>query len=50
MPPYRYLKKSVGVVVEIALNMDDGGTLITGAGGQVTQGADQVGQAAGVVP
>ena len=37
----------VGVVVEIALNVDDGGTLVAGAGGQVAQGADQVRQAAG---
>ena len=36
-----------GVVVEIALNVDDGGTLVARAGGQVAQGADQVGQAAG---
>ena len=27
--------------------MDDGGALVAGAGGQVAQGADQVGQAAG---
>ena len=34
----------VGVVIEVALNVDDGGALITGAGGQVAQGADQVSQ------
>ena len=37
----------VGVVVEIALNVDDGGTLVAGAGGQVAQGTDQIRQAAG---
>ena len=37
----------VGVVIEVTLDMDDGGTLVAGAGGQVAQGADQVGQAAG---
>ena len=36
----------VGVVVEITLDIDDGGALVAGAGGQVAQGADQVGQAA----
>ena len=36
-----------GVVVEVALDIDEGGALVTGTGGQVTQGADQVGQAAG---
>ena len=46
-PPFENLKKSVGVIVEVTLNVDDGGTLVTGAGGQVAQRTDQVGQAAG---
>ena len=31
------------VVIEITLDIDDGGTLVTGAGGQIAQRADQVG-------
>ena len=47
MPPYKFLKNLAGVVIEVTLNVDDGGTLITGAGGQVAQRTDQVSQAAG---
>ena len=36
-----------GIVIEVALDEDDGGALIAGAGGQVAQGADEVGEAAG---
>ena len=35
------------IVVEIALDEDDGGALVARAGGQVAQRADQIGQAAG---
>ena len=31
----------VGVVIEVALDIDDGGALVAGAGGQVAQGADK---------
>ena len=37
----------VGVVIEVALHQDEGGALVAGAGGQVAQGADQIGQTAG---
>ena len=47
VPRPSVFSKSAGIVVEITLDVDDGSTLVTGAGGQVTQGADQVGQAAG---
>ena len=36
-----------GIVDEIALHQNDGGALIAGAGGQVAQRTDQVGQTAG---
>ena len=36
-----------GVVVEIALNIDDGGALVAAAGGQIAQGADEIREAAG---
>ena len=36
-----------GVVVEITLDIDDGGTLIAGTGGQIAQRTDEIGQAAG---
>ena len=37
----------VYVVVKVPLNQDDGGALVAAAGGQVAEGADEVGQAAG---
>ena len=40
----------VGLVIEVALDPNDGSTLVAGAGGQIAQRTDQVGQAAGVVP
>ena len=36
-----------GVVVEVALDVDNGGTLVAGAGGQVAERTDQVGQLTG---
>ena len=36
-----------GIVIKIALNVDKRRSLVTGAGSQVTQRADQVRQAAG---
>ena len=39
-----------GVIVKIPLDMDDGGALVPGAGGQVAQGADKIRQVPGVVP
>lgn len=36
-----------GIVVEIALDIDDGGALVAAAGGQVTQGTDEIGKVAG---
>ena len=43
----RRLGVLVGVIVEITLHQNDRSALITGAGGQVAQRADQVRQAAG---
>ena len=37
----------VGIVVEVALDVDDGRALVAAAARQVAQRADQVGQAAG---
>ena len=37
----------VGVVVEVTLDIDDGGALVAGAGGQVAQRANQVGEPTG---
>jgi len=36
-----------GIIVEVALHQHDGGALVAGAGGQIAQGADQVGELAG---
>ena len=41
------LRLVVGIVVEVALNVDDGRALIAAAARQVAERADQVGQAAG---
>ena len=40
-------EKLFSVVIEVTLDQNDGGTLVTAAGGQVAQRTDQVGQAAG---
>ena len=48
--PSLYLPMSFlhrGVVVKITLNQDDRSTLVAGAGGQVAEGTDEVGQLAG---
>ena len=40
-------EKLFSVVIEVTLDQNDGGTLVTTAGGQVAQRTDQVGQTAG---
>ena len=41
------LRLFVGIVIEVALNIDDRGTLVAGAAGQVAQGADKIRQVPG---
>ena len=38
-----------GIVVKVPLDKDHRGALIAGAGGQIAQGTDQIGQASGGV-
>ena len=42
-----YIYSVLAVVVKIALNKNNGGALVAGAGGKVAQGTDQVGQLSG---
>ncbi len=44
------LRLFVGIVIEVALNIDDRGTLVAGAAGQVAQGADKIRQVPGGRP
>lgn len=50
MACFDILRLFVGIVIEVALNIDDRGTLVAGAAGQVAQGADKIRQVPGVVP